>query len=91
MNTEYDVNDERIARINYLLAQMPKTERRIDAINNILFHGGIDSSRFYELVKERSLLIKQYDDMQREASEVYRIIDKSERKHISVTSNNLDL
>lgn len=86
----YDVNDERIERMNELLDRLPKINRRIEAINKILFEGGITAAEFVTLTRERSALVKQYDDMEREAKGTYRLVMDSEREELEeITAVNI--
>lgn len=76
---EYDINEERIRRAVALLDTLPKLSARIEQLNALLFKGGITASEFRRLVNERSGLVKQYDDMQREIREKYSLILEEER------------
>lgn len=89
-NKRYDINDERIARIDSILSRLPKLEKRIDEINAALFAGNITSAEFMKLTQERSVLVKKYDDLEREAAETYRIIDQKSRGNITIVSNNIE-
>jgi hypothetical protein len=86
----YDVNDERINRINHLLSALPNVARRIDRINAVLYAGGISSVEFNSLVAERSALVKKYDDMERELKETYRIVNENPRKGVEITTINIE-
>lgn len=89
-NKRYDINDERIARIDSILSRLPKLEKRIDEINAALFAGNITSAEFIKLTQERSVLVKQYDDLEREAAETYRIIGEKSRGKITIVSTNIE-
>ena len=43
-----------------------------------------------KLTQERSVLVKKYDDLEREAAETYRIIDQKSRGNITIVSNNIE-
>lgn len=86
----YDVNDERINRINHLLSALPNVARRIDRINAVLYAGGISSVEFNSLVAERSALVKKYDDMERELQQTYRIVNENPREDALITSINIE-
>lgn len=73
-NNNYEVYQHRIDRINHLLSLIPKLEKRLDIIHKTLFNGGITSEEFVELTRERSVLIKQIDDSNKELQEKYRIV-----------------
>lgn len=89
-NKRYDINDERIARIDSILSRLPKLEKRIDEINAALFAGNITSAAFIKLTQERSVLVKQYDDLEREVAETYRIIDQKSRGKLTIVSTNIE-
>ncbi|WP_294536970.1 hypothetical protein [uncultured Bacteroides sp.] len=86
----YDVNDERIARIEYILSELPKIDKRIDAINSTLYAGGLTGDEFIRLIQERSALVKKYHDLEREAAEKYRIVDQKDRGEMNIISNNIE-
>lgn len=89
-NKRYDINDERIARIDSILSRLPKLEKRIDEINAALFAGNITSAVFMKLTQERSVLVKQYDDLEREVAKTYRIIDQKSRGKLTIVSTNIE-
>lgn len=86
----YDVNDERIDRINYLLDRVPKVQQRIDQINALLYAGRISANEFHSLALERSTLVKRYDDMQRELKETFRIENDDPRGPASINLADVD-
>lgn len=86
----YDVNDERINRINHLLTALPNIANRIDRINAVLYAGGISSVEFNSLVAERSALVKKYDDMEIELKENYRIVNEDNRGRAVITGINIE-
>lgn len=88
--SNYDVNDERINRINHLLTALPNVANRIDRINAVLYAGGISSVEFNTLVAERSALVKKYDDMERELQHTYRIVNENPRKEAEITTINIE-
>lgn len=78
---EYDVNDERIARINFILDELPRIEARIDQINALIGSREMTAEQFRNLVAERSNLVKRFDELNREAKKNYRMVtgrDKGE-------------
>lgn len=71
---EYDVNDERIARINFILDELPRIEARIDQINALIGSREMTAEQFRNLVAERSNLVKRFDELNREAKKNYRMV-----------------
>lgn len=87
---EYDVNEERINRINFLLSELPRIAKRIDQINAVLFSGGIDSREFIRLSQERSVAVKRYQDLEEELHDTYRIENENGREKAVITSINIE-
>lgn len=88
MDRPYDINEERIRQVTRILDTLPRISARIEQINAALFKGGITAAEFRSLANERSGLVKQYDDMQREAKKTYGLLLEKEREDIEITPNN---
>lgn len=88
MDKPYDINEERIRQVTRILDTLPRISARIEQINAALFKGGITAAEFRSLANERSGLVKQYDDMQREAKKTYGLLLEKEREDIEITPNN---
>lgn len=83
---EYDVNDQRINRINYILDELPRIEERIDRINAQIGSREMTGHQFRNLVEERSTLVKRYDELNREAKENYRLVTGKEKGKITYST-----
>lgn len=83
---EYDVNDQRINRINYILDELPRIEERIDRINAQIGSREMTGQQFCNLVAERSTLVKRYDELNREAKENYRLVTGKEKGKITYST-----
>lgn len=68
-----DVIDDRINRINQLLARLDKIPQELDAINERLFAGEMDRITFVRLVERRSNLLIEQENKEREIKEVYKM------------------
>lgn len=86
---EYDVNDERINRINYILDELPRIEERIDRINAQIGNREITASQFRSLVAERSSLVKRYNELNREAKENYRLVTGTDKGDITYSTEGV--
>lgn len=84
---EYDVNDQRINRINYILDELPRIEERIDRINAQIGSREMTGQQFRYLVAERSTLVKRYDELNREAKENYRLVTGKEKGKITYSTD----
>ena len=83
---EYDVNDQRINRINYILDELPRIEERIDRINAQIGSREMTGQQFRNLVSERSTLVKRYDELNREAKENYRLVTGKNKGKITYST-----
>lgn len=83
---EYDVNDQRINRINYILDELPRIEERIDRINAQIGSREMTGQQFSNLVAERSTLVKRYDELNREAKENYRLVTGKNKGKITYST-----
>lgn len=83
---DYDVNDQRIKRIEYILDELPRIEERIDRINAQIGRREMTGQQFRALVAERSTLVKRYDELNREAKENYRLVTGIERGNITYST-----
>lgn len=77
---DYDVNDQRIKRIEYILDELPRIEERIDRINAQIGNRDMTVKQFRDLVSERSTLVKRYNELNREAKENYRLVTGMEKE-----------
>lgn len=80
---EFDVMEHGIARVNWILARMPKIENRLDDINRQLFPSAgssITVKQWCELVNERSNLRLELKRLESELKEQYHlVVDESEK------------
>lgn len=83
---DYDVNDQRINRINYILDELPRIEERIDRINAQIGSREMTGQQFRNLVAERSTLVKRYNELNREAKENYRLVTGMEKGDITYST-----
>jgi SMC interacting uncharacterized protein involved in chromosome segregation len=83
---DYDVNDQRIKRIEYILDELPRIEERIDRINAQIGNRDMTVKQFRDLVSERSTLVKRYDELNREAKENYRLVTGKEKGKITYST-----
>lgn len=83
---DYDVNDQRIKRIEYILDELPRIEERIDRINAQIGSREMTGQQFRALVAERSTLVKRYDELNREAKENYRLVIGMEKGDITYST-----
>lgn len=83
---EYDVNDQRINRINYILDELPRIEERIDRINAQIGSREMTGQQFRNLVTERSTLVKRFNELNREAKENYRLVTGKEKGKITYST-----
>lgn len=83
---DYDVNDQRIKRIEYILDELPRIEERIDRINAQIGSREMTGQQFRALVAERSTLVKRYDELNREAKENYRLVTGMGRGNITFST-----
>lgn len=83
---DYDVNDQRIKRIEYILDELPRIEERIDRINAQIGNRDMTVKQFRDLVSERSTLVKRYNELNREAKENYRLVIGMEKGDITYST-----
>lgn len=83
---DYDVNDQRIKRIEYILDELPRIDERIDRINAQIGSREMTGQQFRALVAERSTLVKRYDELNREAKENYRLVTGMGRGKITYST-----
>lgn len=83
---DYDVNDQRIKRIEYILDELPRIEERIDRINAQIGYRDMTVKQFCDLVSERSTLVKRYNELNREAKENYRLVIGMEKGDITYST-----
>lgn len=83
---EYDVNDQRINRINYILDELPRIEERIDRINAQIGSREMTGQQFRSLVSERSTLVKRFNELNHEAKENYRLVTGKEKGKITYST-----
>lgn len=80
---EFDVIENGISRVNWILARMPKIENRLDDINRQLFPStgsSITVKQWCELVNERSNLRLELKRLESELKEQYHlVVDESEK------------
>lgn len=83
MKPDYDVIDDNIKRVEYILSQMPKIENRLDDINRLLSPSSttpIPVSKWTELVSERSSLRLELKKLEAELKEKYHLAIKESEK-----------
>lgn len=85
---DYDVNDQRIKRIEYILDELPRIEERIDRINAQIGSREMTGNQFRALVAERSTLVKRYDELNREAKKNYRLVTGMEKGDITYSTES---
>lgn len=85
---DYDVNDQRIKRIEYILDELPRIEERIDRINAQIGSREMTGNQFRALVAERSTLVKRYDELNREAKKNYRLVTGMEKEDITYSTES---
>lgn len=85
---DYDVNDQRIKRIEYILDELPRIEERIDRINAQIGSREMTGNQFRALVAERSTLVKRYNELNREAKQNYRLVTGMERGDITYSTES---
>lgn len=83
---DYDVNDQRIKRIEYILDELPRIEERIDRINAQIGNRDMTVKQFRDLVSERSTLVKRYNELNREAKKNYRLVKGMEKGDITYST-----
>lgn len=83
---EYDVNDQHINRINYILDELPRIEERIDRINAQIGSREMTGQQFRNLAAERSILVKRFNELNREAKENYRLVTGKEKGKITYST-----
>ena len=83
---DYDVNEQRIKRIEYILNELPRIEERIDRINAQIGNRDMTVKQFRDLVSERSTLVKRYNELNREAKENYRLVIGMEKGDITYST-----
>lgn len=86
---EYDVNDERIARINFILDELPRIEARIDQINALIGSREMTAEQFRNLVAERSNLVKRFDELNREAKKNYRMVTGKDKGELTYHATDI--
>lgn len=80
------VNDLRCERISWLLEQIPRLTARIDRIEKRINTGNITSAEMMELIRKRSVMIKQRDELETEARKLYKV--RLDDVHDDVTISN---
>ena len=53
---DYDVVEERISKIERILARLPVIEKRLEDIDKQIMYGGFTARQFNEMITERSCL-----------------------------------
>lgn len=80
---EFDVIENGISRVNWILARIPKVENRLDDINRQLLPSGnvqISVKQWCDLVNERSNLRLELKRLESELKEQYHlVVDESEK------------
>lgn len=83
MRPEYDVIDDAIKRVNWILARIPKVENRLDDINRLLSLSNstmISVKQWTDLVNERSTLRLELKKLETELKERYHVAVKESEK-----------
>ena len=87
MKPDYDVIDDNIKRVEYILSRMPKIENRLDDINRLLSPSGnnqLTVNEWCSLVNERSNLRLELKKLEAELKEKYHLaIQESEKIEIN--------
>lgn len=80
---EFDVIENGISRVNWILARIPKVENRLDDINRQLLPSGnvqISVKQWCDLVNERSNLRLELKRLESELKDQYHlVVDESEK------------
>ena len=91
---EYDVVDETIRRVNWILDRMPKIDKRLDDINRLLIPCGtttIPVKKWCELVNERSTRRLELKRLEEELKEKYHLSFEESEKLEDICTSNIDL
>ena len=86
MRPEYDVIDDAIKRVNWILSRIPKIENRLDDINRLLSLSSstmVSVKQWTDLVNERSTLRLELKKLETELKEQYHVAVKE--------SENIDI
>ena len=86
MRPEYDVIDDAIKRVNWILSRIPKIENRLDDINRLLSLSSstmVSVKQWTDLVNERSTLRLELKRLETELKEQYHVAVKE--------SENIDI
>ena len=87
MRPEYDVIDDAIKRVNWILSRIPKIENRLDDINRLLSLSSstmVSVKQWTDLVNERSTLRLELKKLEAELKELYHVaIQESENIEIN--------
>lgn len=79
MRPEYDVIDDAIKRVNWILSRIPKIENRLDDINRLLSLSSctmVSVKKWTDLVNERSTLRLELKKLETELKEQYHVAVK---------------
>ena len=79
MRPEYDVIDDAIKRVNWILSRIPKIENRLDDINRLLSLSSstmVSVKQWTDLVNERSTLRLELKKLESELKERYHVAVK---------------
>lgn len=68
------VDQQRIDRINHILARLDVIPEEIDAIHERLFAGNLTRDAFTQLTDRRKALYIELENKKRELRDVYRIL-----------------
>lgn len=95
MRPEYDVIDDAIKRVNWILSRIPKIENRLDDINRLLSLSSstmVSVKQWTDLVNERSTLRLELKKLETELKEQYHVaVKESENIDINpIRYNNIN-
>lgn len=93
MRPEFDVIEDSIKRVNWILSRIPKIEKRLDDINRILSPSGSSTltvKQWSDIVNERSTLRLELKRLETELKDKYHLaIEESEKIEIEAYNTNL--
>lgn len=93
MKHDFDVIEETIKRVNWILSRIPKIENRLDDINRILSPSGSSTltvKQWTDIVNERSSLRLELKRLEAELKDKYHLaIKESEKIEINAFDTNL--
>lgn len=87
---DYDVVEERISKIERILARLPAIEKRLEDIDKQIMYGGFTARQFNEMITERSCLRLERQKLEKKAKEEYKLLLDKESEELIIDTDNLE-